>query len=182
MSNFVLLTGILLFCLFFWAVKFHFASERLPTGMVFVSLASVINIAVFAYVIVRQGQSTLLLAPSLLLQAASGTLFLWAFSVTRDASLKLAFDSAPPGDVIRKGPYRYVRHPFYLAYILFWLGCAVATLHPLNVVLFLVLTLAYMIAAVREKRAFLSSNHRANYAAYREATRFRWTSVRRENQ
>src|SRR5690242_14840909 len=69
-------------------------------------------------------------APAMLfglaLQLASTWLFWSAIAAPPAARLLLAFDPGPPEGLVRHGPYRIVRHPFYTSYVLFWLGWSLA--------------------------------------------------------
>src|SRR4051794_39887303 len=51
-------------------------------------------------------------------------LFASACRATRGRPLPLAFDPAPAARIVTNGPYRYVRHPFYISYSITWLAGA----------------------------------------------------------
>jgi len=68
------------------------------------------------------------------------------------------------------GPYRYVRHPFYLSYSLFWLAGAVAVPYwPMIVGSLGMLTLYYR-AAAQEEQTIARSGLSAEYEAYKRTT------------
>lgn len=75
---------------------------------------------------------------------------------------------------MRTGPYRYIRHPFYTSYILFWLGCAVATLHPLMILFLLAVSAMNVTAAFREERSFETSPLAGEYVNYRKTAGMLW--------
>lgn len=89
-----------------------------------------------------------------------------AIKATAAHKLSLAFSTDVPTGLNQSGIYRRVRHPFYLAYALTWLGAVVGTLH-LGAVLTLVVMLGfYVTAARREERKFLSSPLADAYREY----------------
>ena len=93
---------------------------------------------------------------------------------TRSSFSNLTF----PKPYCDRGPYRYIRHPFYASYILFWLGCAIATLHPVNVGYFLVLVPVYVISALKEEKGFEQSPSAADYKQYRQTAGLFWPKFR----
>ena len=150
--------------------------------MVLVLLVSTVGFILFLYGMwdSRQSEGAYLLA--LALFAITAGLFAWAIKATRAAALHVAFDSSPPSSFTTAGPYRYVRHPFYGAYIVFWLGCAVATQYALSVAFFLVISAIYTVAAFREERAFERTTHAADYAAYRQRAGLFWPRISTRSQ
>src|SRR5260370_42279772 len=97
------------------------------------------------------------LALGLLLLGASQTLFRFATASTRDRTLSLAFSTDVPSHIEESGPYRFVRHPFYLAYMLSWAAIAIATQHTFAIAAFGVTTIFYSHASAREEKKFLRS-------------------------
>ena len=70
--------------------------------------------------------------------------------------------------MITDGPYRWIRHPFYLGYILGALAGPVAIDSlALAVTATLMITVA---VAIREERVWLNSVHGDAYRAYRSRT------------
>jgi protein-S-isoprenylcysteine O-methyltransferase Ste14 len=177
LSILVLLSGLALFVAISWAVRFHFSSESMPPGMLLVSIMSAASLGTFSFLLWRYPQNTSSLLLALLFYAVAAALFFWALRATRSAGLKLAFDPNLPGSFTKAGPYRYIRHPFYSAYVLFWLGCAIATQHAANIAFLLALTAIYGVAAHREERAFERSPFAADYAAYRQNAGLLWPKL-----
>ena len=120
----------------------------------------------------QKGSTQLAIALGLFIVATM--LFGWTLRASRSARLKLIFDPDSPQYILRAGPYRYVRHPFYASYILFWLGCAVATIHPVNIAYVLALVPLLILAAREEEKGFDRSPHAADYAAYRRSAGLFW--------
>ncbi len=87
-------------------------------------------------------------------------------------------DASPVGlprataSLTTSGPYRLVRHPIYLGWLLFVFGTPVMTLNRLT---FAVLSTAYLLAAVPLEERALRREFGAAYDAY--ARRVRWRAV-----
>ena len=163
-----ILTGALGFCCFAafsWGVKGHFRrTGAMPAGM---KLTSALSLAGFAWFIwhLTGGVSRAWPLVVALFGVALG-LFIWAVQATRRTPPTLAFDTDAPSFLVNHGPYRLVRHPFYLAYVMFWVATALAAQTPLAWGAPVVMTTLYYFAARREERKFASSDLSAAYAAY----------------
>jgi protein-S-isoprenylcysteine O-methyltransferase Ste14 len=57
--------------------------------------------------------------------------------------------------VVREGPFNYIRHPIYLASILFYFGLTLMTLSLASLLLCLIITLYYNFAANYEEKLLL---------------------------
>lgn len=157
-----------------WAVRFHFTSQRPPLAFVALALMSVASLGLFCDIAWRRPPTDWRLPVVLVLFVAAALLFASAVQASRKATLRLIFEKTTPETLVKDGPYRYVRHPFYTSYILFWLGCALATLHPYNIA-FLAVLFAMLTAGARaEERSFQKSAHAEAYAAYRAETGMFW--------
>ncbi len=77
-------------------------------------------------------------------------------------------DKRPPG-VLRSGAFRYVRHPLYLASMLFYAGLAVSTFSLLSLLLLLPIFAFYNHIARYEER-LLEEKFGENYTLYRTTT------------
>ena len=75
-----------------------------------------------------------------------------------------------PVDFVCWGPYRYIRHPFYSAYILVLLSAMVCFLHPVMLVVFGYACLLLGYTAAKEERNLLASRFGSGYANYRART------------
>jgi len=96
-------------------------------------------------------------------------LFASACRATRGQPLSLAFDPAPAARIVMDGPYRYVRHPFYISYSITWLAGALATSWWPAWLMAGLMLCAYACAAASEERALLRS-HPDDYSNYRTRT------------
>lgn len=143
--------------------------KLLGTTLGFISLS---GIPLFGVASVIGGLTALLLC------AASLALFWWAIRANRTRPLSFAFSEDEPRHLVSSGPYRWIRHPFYSAYLLAWLAAPVATLQPLLLVPLLVMAAIYVSAARIEERKFEGSALAAAYARYRATTGMFWPRPR----
>lgn len=166
----VLLSGTACFAAFCWGLRRHFRpGGPIPAGMRLISALSLLGFAWFAWRVctARLAESW---PAAVILFAASLALFAWAVAATRRSRLTVAFATDEPCFLVRHGPYRHVRHPFYSAYLLFWAGTAVVGpgWAPWGVVV--LMALVYRIAASREEAKFGRSALGGAYAEYRAST------------
>lgn len=105
----------------------------------------------------------LLQIPSMLFHVLGAGLFWWAFF----SAGKLDFASSPSrGIIITEGPFALVRHPFYLSYIIIWLGCVVIAPTPYVALGLSILLGVYIYSAVNEERMLLESEGADVYRQY----------------
>lgn len=113
---------------------------------------------------------------------AAGGLWAWAVATTRRARLTLAFSRDLPLALVDRGPYRFVRHPFYTSYTLYCLAGCVAVPVWWVAVPSAVVILIVVLAARREERKFATSDLARSYAAYRARTGMFLPSFRRQGR
>ncbi len=163
----------LCFAVFSWGVKGHFRSTgAMPLGM---KLTSALSLALFAAFLWHLRQGPALYWPvAIVLFTMSLAVFAAAIVASRRTPPTLAFDTDSPSFLLRHGPYRYVRHPFYLAYVLFWFGTAIAVHALAGWLAPVLMTGLYIEAATREERKFANSELADAYAAYRAKAGMFW--------
>jgi protein-S-isoprenylcysteine O-methyltransferase Ste14 len=97
-------------------------------------------------------------------------IFWWAVPHAHRARLALAFDPGCSGMLLQEGPWRFVRHPFYAAYLLYWIAGVLVTGQWLLIVSVLVVG-GFYAAAIRCEEAELAARpDLPGYAAYRDRT------------
>lgn len=84
--------------------------------------------------------------------------------------LTAIFEKDRPGMLLRHGPYRYIRHPFYTAYTIFWIAGALAGASIVSALAAVVMWTLYVDAIRREERKFADSPLAALYDDYRRGT------------
>ncbi len=110
-------------------------------------------------------------AISLVVYAMSMGLFVWAIHWQRRSHTPApVFASDAPDCLIREGPYRYVRHPLYLSYMLTFVATLVATQNIIVLGLLIATTLVYFRGATLEESLFTSGHFASQYEAYRART------------
>jgi protein-S-isoprenylcysteine O-methyltransferase Ste14 len=170
----------IVFGAFVWAVRGHFRSAVTPFGMKLVSIVSLAAFVVFLWQILNATEPlpASATAVAVLLQGAALALFVTAVGASRDTRLTLAFDTDLPTALIRRGPYRLIRHPFYASYILFWVGCAIGVRTLSTSAFALALAGIYLAAAILEERKFDSSALAASYSTYSNEAGLFWPRIR----
>jgi protein-S-isoprenylcysteine O-methyltransferase Ste14 len=177
-SLLLLLSGIGGSGLFAWGVRGHFVGDKTPAAMQIVVVLSSVGIAVFLFDLWETIVTDWRAAAGFCLHLVAIALFGWAVLATRRNRPGMAFAGDRPENVFRSGPYSTIRHPFYTAYLLFWLGCAIATSSLILFLVFLSLAVIYTIAALGEERSFSRSAMSEEYDAFRKATGFFWPKLR----
>ena len=97
-------------------------------------------------------------------------LWAWTIASSRAAGLTAAFTRDTPERLLERGPYRFVRHPFYTSYALNWLAGSLATWRWWVVVPSVLACAILVVAARAEERKFARSALAGDYAAYRART------------
>jgi protein-S-isoprenylcysteine O-methyltransferase Ste14 len=178
LSLLLLLSGIGGFGAFSWAVRGHFVGDKAVGAMNIILALSLAGIAVFLFDVSQTSGPDWPQAAGFCLHLLAIVLFGWAVLTTRQNRPALAFAGDQPDRIFRSGPYAYIRHPFYTAYLLFWLGCGVATSSLIMLIIFLSLLAIYTVAALGEERHFLRSALHDEYVAYRRDTGLFWPKLR----
>jgi protein-S-isoprenylcysteine O-methyltransferase Ste14 len=95
-------------------------------------------------------------------------LFWWSIRVSRRKEFGACFQAVAPLVLVTEGPYRWVRHPFYLSYLLAW--CAGCFVYAPLAVAPCVMGAMYWRAASEEERLILASPLGKQYERYRQRT------------
>lgn len=165
------LTGLLYFLSISLATRQHFRSDRYPPGMYVISTLSLVGIFTFLIRAFWQQLSFVPLTVSMILCAFG--LFVWSIRHSRDHQLSLALDTdMQSSQIIRTGPWKYMRHPFYASYLIFWLACALGAQHVVSTIVFLCLTAIYVYSALKEEGALSTGPLRKDYREYQRDVGF----------
>jgi len=106
----------------------------------------------------------------LFLLALAHTMFWSAVAAHGNDRPTVAFATDAPRRLIRSGPYSFVRHPFYLAYMVAWMAGSVITASPWLLATAIVMFFVYRSAAVAEEQGYLSSDLAEEYRDYQGQT------------
>jgi protein-S-isoprenylcysteine O-methyltransferase Ste14 len=162
----LLVTGSLTFGCFVWGTVRHFAREGgAPGGTRLISVLSLAGYAALVWCVLR-GRISPAWPGGVALFAAAALLWAAALQSTRRAPPTLAFTDDTPRTLFDFGPYRWIRQPFYTAYMLFWVGTVLADGAAVSLILALALAVVYWRAARHEEAKFARSGLAAAYAAY----------------
>ena len=159
-----------------WGAKGHFvAAEGVPRGM---RLLGILTLAGFAWFLLARLAWAASHHPGHPVRDAAGlvllsleiALFWWAVRATRVRRLTLAFSADRPGFLHESGPYAWVRHPFYISYVLFWIATALLSPGWAHWLVPAVMTAVYVGAARMEEAKFAASDLAAAYERYKSRT------------
>jgi protein-S-isoprenylcysteine O-methyltransferase Ste14 len=165
---------------FNWAIRRHFKSERIPTGMKLIMAASTITLLAYLALLWIGASPVSAQLAGMALEVCGFGLFAASVAATRQLRFKLAFDEETPDHLMMSGPYRYVRHPFYTSYLIFWSGFALITFSWLSLPLLLMMAAIYYTAAAGEDRKLACSALADQHAVYREKTGMFWPKLLRK--
>ncbi len=154
------------FVCFIWGTVCHFVRKHKEWGGTSaISLLSLSGFGYFLWQVLFRPLSSLWIITCILFAVSLG-LWSWALATTRATPPTLAFTGDEPRFMLNAGPYRWIRHPFYSAYLLFWAGTAAATPGIFGWAAVLILGAVYFVAARHEEGKFARSALAARYAAY----------------
>ncbi|WP_127142668.1 methyltransferase family protein [Pelagibacterium montanilacus] len=168
----VTVAGLVTVGAYVWSVQGHFKSDSMPAGARLIAVFVIASTLLLASLTWAFTQPLPAQALGLAIQLAAGALFVWAIGTSKRARLRFVFDHANPQTLVTEGPYRLVRHPFYVSYAIFWAGWSLAVWHLLALVGLIPLLCLYVWAAQLEERSFEGSEFAAQYARYKERTGF----------
>jgi protein-S-isoprenylcysteine O-methyltransferase Ste14 len=160
-----------------WAGKGHFQSETMPRGAILILVVALMTGLMFLFLTWTTPQPLLAWLPGVAAMVFAWWLFWRAIAASRGGGLRLAFDEAGPRSLVVEGPYRYVRHPFYVSYVIFWAGWTLALWSWVALLPFAIVVAVYVTAARMEERKFAATPMAASYDAYRASTGFFWPKI-----
>lgn len=162
--------GAACFACFTWGTLRHFVGRhREWSGTSAISFLSLLGFGLFLWQALSKPLPSAWMIGCVLFAVSAG-LWGWALATTRATPPTLAFTGDEPCLLLNAGPYRWIRHPFYTAYLLFWTGTAAATQGILGWAAVLILGAVYFVAARHEEGKFARSALAAPYAAYTART------------
>jgi len=169
---FVLISASLCFGSFLWGALLLFKRpKRRPASMVIVSVCIMLTILCqLAAILGFYVHDPIRLTVASTFYALSFLGFWWAVSAVRGRVMPYAFSPGAPHALVREGPFAWVRHPFYTAYLIAWLAGCIATMQWWLLAPTAVTAWLLMRAAKGEETAFLASPFAEEYRAYQRTT------------
>lgn len=157
---------------FSFKARVHFASDSPRTATMFIleGLSLLLVLVTLVEVLTGGAPSLGHSAAAIILGLLAGALFASALRATRKRNFGVVFGRTVPPSVIENGPYKYIRHPLYTAYLLNWSGCVVLSQSLYALTALIVITIMYFVAARSEERDLLRSPVGQVYADYRART------------
>ncbi len=170
----VLLAVLLIACFasFSWAVRNFFVKpERVTSGLkVTLAIGTVFGLLHLAVILRAPVLVPAAVLGAVVLYSLALVMFWWAIRANSVKPLSACFSEDEQLHLVQHGPYSFVRHPFYCAYLLAWLAGAVGTLNIWLGLTFVVMFVLYLTAAVNEENKFAASPLADAYARYRRST------------
>lgn len=157
------------------ALGAHFTrAGKLPRATVaLAALSAAVYLSAILHLFVVGAPRLPLAAGAAILMICSLLLFRHARRSSPPRTLAVAFERSDPAQIVSHGPYRYIRHPFYVSYMLYWTAAFLSAPHPLIGAGALTILVLYAILAGREERALLASPLGPKYRQYqRRSGRF----------
>ncbi len=157
---------------FTWAMRNFFVQPAGSTlGMRIISVSGALSGALHFVAILSQRSITEPrgLAGAILYSCALA-LFWWAIRANSAVRLSAAFSPDAPVHLVKNGPYRFIRHPFYCSYLLAWGAGVIATARLWLIPTLAVMIVIYLRAAMQEERKFSRSSLAEEYRSYRSRT------------
>lgn len=173
----VTVVGLAVFGQHVWALRGHFASDRMTSGARAISAGALASCLILLLLLWFGSQPAGAQAAGTVVMIASLVVFWAAVRASREAKLRFAFDQALPQSLVVMGPYRLVRHPFYTSYLMFWIGWAIATWSAWALAPVIVMTVMYTIAARYEEELLGNSAMSGAYAEYRQRAGMFWPKL-----
>lgn len=169
--KFVTLGYLLFVGIWFATAQPHFDrdSKARPLLFLMVGLSFVATIGTIA-VTIMSDVPYVRMAITVAMTTFAALLIKLAFRAIKKKNLGLAFSGIVPEAVVQYGPYRFVRHPLYLAYSVFWTSCAILSASLFVVIPVVAIIALYFHAARSEERDLLNSTVGPDYRAYRART------------
>jgi len=152
---------------FIWAAAFHFKHPQKPDPRKYIIsfcalFATGVNLFVFLSIHEIPIYQVLF---SFCLFVTSAIIFWSAILISR-GRLDFAFSKQNPSLIIKNGPYKYMRHPFYMSYSLTWLAGFVLSFNLVAGIAALIMFGLYYNAAKYEEKQILESELKNSYLEY----------------
>lgn len=146
----------------------HFTrSGKLPRATIaLAALSAAVYLSAMLHLFVVGAPRPRLAAGAAILMTCSLLLFRYARRSSPPRTLAVAFERAEPAQIVSNGPYRYIRHPFYVSYMLYWTAAFLSAPHTLIGAGALTILVLYAMLASREERALLASPLGPEYRQY----------------
>jgi protein-S-isoprenylcysteine O-methyltransferase Ste14 len=168
MTTLLLTLNLLLHSAFIWGRFAVFRiGDRHPPGAKLVQVSALVCLLFDIVLIARRSGGHSALDPlAVAVCCISGVVFAWAVRTTGLRRLSAVFSGDLPGELIASGPFRYIRNPFYAAYLLVYVQALLASRSWWGALPLALMGSIYYRAALLEEKKFLRSSLASQYRRY----------------
>lgn len=172
MTKLLLVLNLSLHGAFIWGRYAVFrAHTRTPLGTRVIEVSALVCIVSGASLIAKRNRPDRVLELlAVTIAIFSGALFAWGVAAARRGRLTHAFSEDVPTELITAGPFRFVRNPFYLSYILAYFQALLASSSLWAAIPLAWMAALYLRAARVEEKKFLASPLGGEYRRYAAQT------------
>jgi protein-S-isoprenylcysteine O-methyltransferase Ste14 len=163
------------FVVYAHAIRYLFSRDHGIDGrMRVLQIAGTISAVIHVAALATSSSTGPRASTALFVYMAGLFLFFWAKRSVAGQRLTLAFSKDIPAVLVTRGVFRYVRHPFYLAYTLTWIAGLVAAPSLWTGGSAASMLAIYVYAANAEEAKFSESGLSGQYEAYRLRAGLLW--------
>lgn len=157
------------FVAFSWAIYryFRFSESTRGPEMLILKYFGLATTIVMNWFMIANSVALWHQAAALAFEFVAAVLFWWSIASSREMGLAIAFSRKLSPRILTSGPYRWIRHPFYLSYMLHWVAGVFATGENWLCGAVVILSYFYLAAALQEERDILASPLATDYKNYR---------------
>jgi len=99
------------------------------------------------------------------------SILIWTFRTTKGIQFNNIFVTKPPEHICTTGSYRWVRHPYYLSYLMCYFSTLTINTSVYNFGGLLILSVLYLLAIKSEEQLIMKSDASGTYQAYSMRTK-----------
>lgn len=157
---------------FIFGMTYFFRThERVPLGVLVIQLfGSIFLLLHLSLLLYTESVPTIYTYVGIAMYCAAFILFWFAVQSNRSKPLSQCYGTDIPEHLVVSGPYRWIRHPFYTAYMLAWLAGVFATGELWLLPSVAIMVIIYVYAAILEERKFMNSALATEFRSYRQRT------------
>ena len=162
------ITSLAAFASFGWGVLRFFRKPSGPSPRALAVAGFGLGFSVWNIVALAHASAAPIFAGAGIAGHVLATLLFWgAIRACQGRPLTAIFETDQPVHLVRRGPYRWMRHPFYTSYTIFWFSGWIASGSTVSLLAALTMLAFYVQGAREEERKFAASPLAQEYAAYR---------------
>ncbi|MCC6915421.1 MAG: isoprenylcysteine carboxylmethyltransferase family protein [Rhodospirillaceae bacterium] len=175
MKFLALVLAIICFVSFGWAIKSLFQRQSaVPIPMRWLNILGISFFVLHLIAIWLSATYNVGSVIGIALYSAAFMLFWWSVPYARREGLAIAFSQSQSRSILKSGPYKFIRHPFYLSYLMFWIAGVFVSQNVVLLISVVVMGAFYISALKSEEAELLKSRLGYEYAEYRERTGALW--------